>query len=63
MTDDVWDSPEAKLCITFYDSHSLKRIQFGDIGYLEYCELCGTGKWTRAKKEPSHPSVKLEVIK
>lgn len=49
----VWETEKAKKRISLYGSHDMRVIVYGNIGFLKYCRLCGTGEWASKKDQPS----------
>lgn len=49
---DAWMKTDlARECIRLYGNHDVKIIQFGEIGYVEYCQRCGEGQYINLKNE------------
>lgn len=55
MRNSVWTTRYAKDCVSKWGEYRLRRIQFDDIGYIEFCEICGTGEWVRMLERPMIP--------
>jgi len=51
MKDQWMFSKLGKKCISLYGNHDIIIEQKGNIGFVEYCRLCGEGQWVNLKKE------------
>jgi len=41
-----------KECVTLYGRHRMRTIAY-DVGFIEFCEMCGEGEWTNIKNRGS----------
>lgn len=45
------DTKISKECLSKYGSHQIKIVQYDNIGVVEFCERCGSGRWVSLRKK------------